>query len=152
MKTYRVTPTADERDFLAALIAAGTPAARKLTHARILLKADQAAGGPAWVDDRIAEALGVSAATVERVRRRLVEEGSGPAPVREKRDKPRRERKLDGAGEARLIALACPEGPNGRVAWTPEMLADKLVELKVVDSIRPEAVRRALQKTSSSRG
>lgn len=152
MKKYRVTLTSDEREQLTGLIAAGKAAAQKLTHARILLKADQAEGGPGWIDEQIAEALEVSVATVERVRQRFVEEGLEPALVRKKPDTPSRERKLDGAGEARLIALACSKAPRGRVAWTLEMLADKLVELKVVDSICPETVRQTLKKTTSSRG
>jgi transposase len=152
MKKYRVTLTAEERESLAALIAVGKAAAKKLTHARILLKADQTGGGPGWIDQRIAEALEVSVATIERVRQRFVEEGLESALVRKKQDRPSRERKLDGAGEARLIALACSTVPKGRVAWTLEMLADKLVELKVVDSICPETVRQVLQKTRSSRG
>ncbi len=152
MKRYKVTLDDEERQHLHDLLAAGKAAARKLTHARILLKADAAEGGPAWPDWRIAEALEVSVATVERIRQRFVEQGLEPALVRKKQDKPSRERKLDGAGEARLIALACSKVPKGRVAWTLEMLADKLVELKVVDSICPETVRQTLQKTSSSRG
>ena len=152
MKKYRVTLTAEERESLAGLITTGKAAANKLTHARILLKADQAEGGLGWIDQRIAEALDVSVATIERIRQRFVEQGLELALVRKKQDKPSRERKLDGAGEARLIALACSKAPRGRVAWTLEMLADKLVELKVVDSICPETVRQTLQKTNSSRG
>jgi transposase len=152
MKKYRVTLTAEERESLVVLIATGKAAAKKLTHARILLKADQAEGGPGWIDERIAEALDVSVATIERVRQRFVEQGLEPALVRKKQDQPSRERTLDGAGEARLIALACSKAPKGRVAWTLRMLADKLVELKVVDSICPETVRQTLQKTNSSRG
>lgn len=152
MKKYRVTLTREEREQLAGLIAAGKTAAQKLTHARVLLKADQAEGGPGWIDGRIAEAMDVSVATVERVRQRFVEGGLESALCRKRQDKPSRERKLDGAGEARRIALACSKAPRGRVAWTLEMLADKLVELKVVDSICPETVRQTLQKTRSSRG
>jgi transposase len=152
MKKYRVTLTSDERETLAGLIATGTAAAKKLLHARILLKADQAEGGPGWIDEKIAEALDVSVATIERVRQRFVEQGLEPALCRKKQDKPSRARKLDGAGEARLIALACSKVPKGRVVWTLQMLADKLVELKVVDSICPETVRQTLQKTRSSRG
>jgi len=152
MKKYRVTLTAEERESLAVLIAVGKAAAKKLIHARILLKADQAEGGPGWIDERIAEALDVSVATIERVRQRFVEEGLESALCRKKQDKPSRERKLDGAGEARLLALACSKAPRGRVAWTLQMLADTLVELKVVDSICPETVRQTLQKTNSSRG
>jgi transposase len=152
MKKYRVTLTTEERESLAALIATGEAAAKKLTHARILLKADQAEGGPGWIDDRIAEAVDVSVATIERVRQRFVEQGLELALVRKTQDQPSRQRKLDGAGEARLIALACSKAPRGRVAWTLQMLADELVELKVVDSICPETVRQTLQKTNSSRG
>ena len=152
MKKYRVTLSPDEREELTALIASGKAAAKKLTHARILLKADQAEGGPGWIDQRISEALEVSVATVERVRQRFVEQGLEPALVRKKQDQPSRQRKLDGVGEARLIALACSKVPKGCVSWTLEMLADKLVELKIVDSICPETVRQTLQKTRSSRG
>jgi transposase len=152
MKKYRVTLSAEEREQLTALIATGKVAAQKLIHARILLKADSADGGPGWTDQRIAEAVEVSVATVERVRQRFVEDGFEAALVRKKQEHPSRARKLDGAGEARLIAVACSKVPRGRVAWTLQMLADKLVELKVVDSICPETVRQVLQKTSSSRG
>ena len=152
MKKYRVTLTPDEREQLTGLIATGKAAAQKLTHARILLKADQADGGPAWIDDQVADALDVSVATVERVRQRFVEDGLEAALGRKKQDKPSRVRTLDGAGEARLIALACSPAPEGRVAWTLKMLANKLVELEVVDSICPETVRQTLKKTRSSRG
>src|SRR6476469_2036097 len=112
MKKYLVTLTADEREQLTALIASGRGAAKKLAHARILLKADQADGGPAWTDDRIADAVEVSVATVERVRQRFVEQGLEAALVRKKQDKPSRERELDGRAEARLIAVACSEPPE----------------------------------------
>ena len=152
MNRYKVTLTAEERQELQELLAAGKAAAKKLMHARVLLKADAADGGPAWPDDRIAEAVEVSAATVGRVRQRFVEEGLEAALVRKKQDRPSRERKLDGAAEARLIALACSEPPDGRAAWTLQLLADKLVELRVVDSVCDETVRRVLKKTRSSRG
>jgi transposase len=152
MNKYKVTLTAEERQELQALIAAGQAAAKKLMHARILLKADAADGGPAWPDERIAEALEVSAATAGRVRRRFVEEGLAAALVRKKQDRPSRERKLDGRAEARLIALACSGPPDGRAAWTLQLLADRLVELRVVDSVCDETVRRVLKKTRSSRG
>ena len=152
MKKYRVTLTADERDHLTGLIASGKGAAKKLTHARILLKADAADGGPGWTDERIAEAVEVSVATVERVRQRFVEQGLDAALVRKKQDRPSRERALDGRAEARLIALACSAPPDGRKRWTLQLLADKLVELEVVDAVSDETVRRALQKTRSSRG
>jgi transposase len=151
MKKYKVTLTADERQSLHDLIAAGKAAALKLAHARILLKADAAPDGPAWTDDRIAEAVEVNRTTVERVRQRFVEQGLAAALDRKKQDRPSRQRKLDGAGEARLIALACSEPPLGRAAWTLRLLADQLVELELVDTIATETVRQVLKKTNSSR-
>ena len=148
MKKYRVTLTAEERQGLPDLIAAGKTAAKKLAHARILLKADAANGGPAWPDWQIADALEVSTDTVERVRQRFVELGLDAALDRKQRERPPREIKLDGRAEARLIALACSTPPEGRVVWTMQLLADKLVELEVVDSISDETVRLALKKTS----
>jgi transposase len=147
MKKYKVTLTADERQSLHDLIAAGKAAALKLAHARILLKADAAPGGSAWTDDRIAEAVEVNRTTVERVRQRFVAQGLAAALDRKKQDRPSRERKLDGAGEARLIALACSEPPAGRAAWTLRVLAEQLVELE----ISTETVRQVLKKTNSSR-
>ena len=148
MKKYKVTLTSDERQTLSEWIAAGKAAAQKLTHARILLKADASPGGPAWTDTRIAEAVEVNRATVERVRQRFVEEGLEAALVRKKQARPSRERKLDGAGEARLIALACSKPPEGRSAWSLQMLADELVQLEMVESISYETVRQVLKKTS----
>jgi transposase len=151
MNRYKVTLTAEERQQLHDLIRAGKAAAKKLTHARILLKADAAEGGPAWPDERIAEALDVSTDTIGRVRRRFVEEGLEAALVRKKQDRPSRERTLDGRAEARLIALACSAPPPGRTAWTLRLLADRLVELEVVETVSHETVRRVLKKTNSSR-
>ena len=152
MKRYKVTLEAEERQHLHDLIAAGQAAARKLAHARILLKADAADGGPAWPDERIAEALDVGLSTVARVRQRLVEQGLGAALGRKPQDRPSRERTLDGRAEARLIALACSAPPEGRTEWTMQLLADKLVELRVVEAVSDETVRRALKKTRSNRG
>jgi transposase len=152
MKRYKVTLEAEERQDLHDLIAAGQAAARKLAHARILLKADAADGGPAWPDHRIADALEVSTATVERVRQRFVEQGLDAALDRKQRERPAREIKLDGRAEAQLIALACSAPPEGRATWTMQLLADKLVELDVVGSISDETVRLALKKTRSSPG
>src|SRR5688500_14363217 len=152
MKKYKVTLTAEERERLQELIASGKGAAKRLAHARVLLKANASGGGPAWPDARIAQAVELSVATVERVRQRFVEQGLEAALVRKKQDRPSRERKLDGAAEARLIALACSPPPVGRVCWTMQLLADRLVELEVVDSVCDETVRRVLKKTRSSRG
>jgi transposase len=152
MKKYRVTLTEDERKQLLPLTAAGKAAAQKLTHARILLKADAAPGGPAWPDDRIAEALEVGLSTIARVRQRFVEHGLDAALSRKQQDRPSRPRTLDGAAEARLIALACSPPPAGRAAWTLRLLADRLVELEVVEVVSHETVRQVLKKTNSSRG
>ena len=148
MKRYKVTLTAEERQQLADLIAAGKAAAQKLAHARVLLKADAADGGPAWEDARIAEALDCGLRTVERVRQRFVERGLEQALGRKPQDRPSRERKFDGAAEARLIALACSQPPKGRARWTLKLLADRLVELEVFESVSDETVRRTLKKTS----
>ena len=150
MKKYKVTLTPDERLQLHGLIAAGKGAAKKLAHARILLKADAAPDGPGWSDSRIADAVEVSPDTV--VRERFVERGPEAALVRKKQGKPSRERVLDGRAEAKLVALACSAAPGGRAVWTMQLLADKLVELKVVGSVSDETVRRTLKKTRSSRG
>ena len=152
MKKYQVTLTAAERHSLQGLIAAGRAAAGKLAHARILLKADAAEGGPAWQDRRIAEALEVSTDTVERVRQRFVELGLEAAVDRKQRERPPREVKLDGRAEARLIALACSAPPGGRTEWTMKLLAGRLVELEVVEAVSYETVRQVLKKTNSSRG
>jgi transposase len=150
-KRYVVALTEVERGSLERMIAAGTAPARKLTHARILLKADAEPGGPGWVDERIAEAVEVSQPTVARVRRQYVEAGLEAALNRRA---PRREyrRKLDGEQEARLVAVACGKPPAGQARWTLRLLADKLVELEVVDEVSYQTVRRVLKKTRSSRG
>ena len=148
MKEYKVTLTAEERQQLQGLSATGKAAAKKLTHARILLKADAAEGGPAGPDDRIAEAVEVSVATIERVRQRFVEQGLDAALVRKKQVRPSRQRALDGRAEARLIALACSAPPDGRKSWTMRLLADRLVELEVVPTISDETVRRCLKKAN----
>lgn len=152
MKKYRVTLTPDERQHLLNLTRSGKAAAYKLTHARILLKADQTPDGPAWHDERIAQALDVGLSTIARVRQRFVEQGLDAALSRKPQDRPRRPRTLDGAAEARLIALACSPPPKGRAVWTLRLLADKLVELEVVETVSHETVRQVLKKTNSSRG
>jgi len=149
-KKYPVILTETERDDLKRLIAAGTAPARKLTHARILLKADQGSEeGPAWVDDAVAEAVEVSQPTVSRVRKQYVEEGLEAALNRRPPNREYR-RKLDGEKEARLVALACSEPPEGQARWSLRLLADKMVELEVVDDLSYQTVRRTLKKTNSS--
>jgi transposase len=150
-KQYLVTLTPEERTWRTGLVSAGKRSALTITRARILLKADQADGGPAWDDGRIAEALDCGLRTVERVRQRFVERGLEQALGRKPQDRPSRERKFDGAAEARLIALACSAPPQGQARWTLKLLADQLVELEVFESVRDETVRRVLKKTSCSR-
>ena len=150
-KKYIVTLTESERHFLQAMLSRGKAAARKLVHARILLKADASADGPDWSDDQIAEGLEVGRATVERVRKEFVEEGLEAALERRK---PRRQyqRRLDGDGEAHLIALACSQAPQGRSRWTLKLLADRMVQLEYVEQVSDQTVRRTLKKTSLSLG
>jgi transposase len=148
---YVVTLTPEERERLTDLSTKGTAAAATLTHARILLKADAAAGGPNWSDAQIAEALDTSPATIHRVRQAFVTEGLDTA-LQRRRPTGRTFRKLDGAQEAQLIAVACSAPPAGRARWTLQLLADRLVELEVVDAISPECVRTTLKKTTSSPG
>lgn len=150
-KKYVVTLTAEERQHLGSLITKGKAAARTLTHARILLKADQAEGGPAWPDALIQEVLEVGLCTVMRVRERFVLEGLDAA-LRPRKPAPPQPRKLDGHREAHLIALACSEAPAGQARWTLRLLADRMVELGQVESLSYETVRRTLKKTTSSRG
>ena len=148
MKKYIVTLTNDERLSLSALVTSGKAAAKRITHARILLKADDADGGPAWRDADIALALDVSVCTVERVRERFVELGLEAALARKPQDRPSRLPVFDGDAEARLIALACSHPPEGRARWTLRLLADRLVELEVVEAVSYETVRQTLKKTS----
>ena len=148
---YVVRFTMEERGTLESLVAAGRAAADKLLRARMLLKADVGEGGPGWSDEKIAEAFEVGPSTIHRLRQRLVEDGFEAALVR-KPNVRHRAPKLDGAKEARLVALACSGPPEGRARWTLQLLADKLVELDVVDSITAETVRVRLKKTRSSRG
>jgi DNA-binding transcriptional ArsR family regulator len=150
-KHYHVRLSEAERAHLQDLIAAGTASARKLRHARILLKADEGPAGPAWVDERIAEAVEVSQPTVSRVRKQYVEQGLEAALHRRA---PTRvyHRKLEGEHEARLVALACSPPPRGQARWTLRLLADKLVELEIVEDVSYQTVRRTLKKTNSSPG
>lgn len=150
-KRYRVTLTDEERAALKKLVSVGKAAARKITHARILLLADERSSGGGKTDVDIADALQVGLITVGRVRRRLVEQGLEAALNRQPQ-RNRRAKKLDGNAEAFLVATACSEAPEGRSSWTLKLLADRLVECEYVDSISPETVRQALKKTNLSLG
>jgi len=148
MKKYRVTLTEEERKNLEQLISRGKGAARKLLHARILLKADETVG---WSDERISEALEVSLSTIGRVRERFVEEG---VEVALERKAPNRvyQRRLDGVQEAHLVALVCSPPPEDRGRWTLKLLADKMVELEYVEYVSKETVRQTLKKMNLSPG
>jgi transposase len=144
-KKYIVTLTDEERAQLHALTKRGTVSARRLTRAHLLLQADAGLS-----DEAIAQALHIGTATVERIRKRFVEEGLEAALS--ERPRPGGQRKLDGRQEAFLIALACSTPPEGRQCWTMQILADKLVELRVIDAISDETIRRTLKKMPSSPG
>ena len=146
---FVVRLTAEQREELERLATTGQRQAALITRARILLKAD--ADADAWPDDQIAQALQTSTATVARIRKKFVQEGLHQA-IQRRPPTGRQYRKLDGAQEARLIAVACSAPPEGRKEWTMRLLADKLVELEVVDAVSDETVRRVLKKTRSSRG
>jgi transposase len=156
-KVYVVQLSSEEREQLQELIKRGNrkkgqrPSALKLTRARILLKADQADDAPAYTDAEIAEALDVSPKTVFNLRKRWVEMGLEQALERRPQQN-RRQPKLDGKAEAKLVACSCGPPPGGRSKWTLRLLADRAVELELVDSISHEAVRQTLKKTSSSLG
>lgn len=148
MDKYVVELTSEERKELTELVSKGKTAARKMTHARVLLESDSSAGGPSWTDRQICEALGVHTNTIHAIRRRFVEQGLEGALDRKKQDHPSRQRLVDGDLEAHLIALRCGDPPEGAKRWTLRLLAEKLVQLEIVPSISHETVRQALKKTS----
>ncbi len=148
MKKYKVTLTEQEREELGQLIGRGKGAARKLLHARILLKADSQIG---WNDEAISEALEVSVSTIERVRERFVEEGL-VAALERKAPKREYKRKLDGEQEGHLVALVCSQPPDDRARWTLKLLAQKMVALEYVDSVATETIRQTLKKMNLNPG
>ena len=151
-KRYIVRLSDEERKQLAALLGKKHLAAQKRKRAEVLLKADASPEGPGWVDSLIAEAFGVSVVTVENVRKSYVLEGLDATIERKKQCRPSRQPVLDGEKEARLVALCCGTVPAGHGRWTLRLLADKLVELQIVESICHETVRQALKKTNCSPG
>ncbi len=148
-KKYIVRLTAEEREALTTLVNTGKTAAYKIRHAHILLKAD-ADGPDRWIDRRIADAFGCRRQTVEDIRRRFALDGLDVALGRKKQKAPSREKILGGEEEAHLIALACSDAPEGRSRWTLELLAGKLVELNVVETVSRQTVMRTLKKTGCS--
>ena len=147
---YLVVLGEAERARLRTLVGQGQAPARRLTHARILLKADRGAGGPGWTDEAIATALEVGRSTVARVRRAYATAGLDAA-LAHKAPEREYDRRLDGAQEARLLALACSDPPTGREHWSLRLLAEHLVRLEVVAAVSHETVRQVLKQTSSSR-
>jgi hypothetical protein len=145
-KRYIVRLDADEREGLVRLVKTGKAAAYKIKHANVLLMVD--ADGQACSDEQTAQSLHCHANTVRNVRQRFVEQGLEAALERKKQEKPSRSRICDGEAEARLIALSCSQAPAGHGKWSLRMLADKMVELEIVESISHETVRQTLKKTS----
>jgi transposase len=148
MKRYVVELTAEEQEELMRLVSKGKAAARKITHARVLLQANESKNGPAWTDNEISAAFGIHTNTIHDIRRRFVEDGLEAALVRKKQDRPSRKRIVDGKVEARLIALRCGQPPQGKGSWNLRLLAERLVELEIVPGISHETVRQALKKMS----
>ena len=147
-KRYRVTLTESERGDLRKLVSVGKAAAPKLVRARILLLADQSEGGSSKPDLEIVESLGCGRASVERVRKRFVEDGLEAALNRKPYSNKNRVKKINGDEEAHLVALCCSKPPEGRIRWTLKLLASILVEMEIVESVSPSTVGRALKKTS----
>jgi transposase len=147
---YRVTLTKEERKELETITRRGKTHARRVLQARALLLCDAGEDGPAWNVADVAEALGLTSRTIEHLKKRFVEDGLEVAIERKPREKPPREIIFDGAFEARLIALACSDAPDGRRRWTVRLLADKAVELKFAESVSHMTVQRVLKKTNLS--
>lgn len=146
---YRVLLTAAQRLQLTEFVTVGTASARALTHARILLKADESAAGPAWSNARLQEAFEVSEPLIIRVRRRFVEAGLDAA-LHRKAQTHRKAPRMDGAQQARVFALACSPAPEGRDRWSFRLLAEQAVELGIVDAVSHETVRQVLKRGRSS--
>jgi transposase len=146
-KKYIVDLSSEERNHLEEITNKGKTAAYKMNHARILLKADINQEGEGWTDSKISESLNIGHATIERVRKRFVEEGIESALSR-REQKNRRRKIIDGEKEAYLIAIACSETPIGQAKWTLQMLSDKMVELNYVEKVSRETIRQTLKKTN----
>lgn len=149
-KRYIVRLSKAERETLLSLVNKGKRSAMLLRRAQLLLKLDEGEEGPAWTDVKAAEAFNVTSETCRMIRIDFVDRGFEACLQRKKPKKPPRAILLDGEKEAKLIAIACSEPPQGHAKWTFRLLADKLVELKIVDSIAHETVRRALKKINSN--
>jgi len=152
MKKYIVRLSDEQRQALKHLISSGMAPARKIMHAQILLKADSSEAGPKWGDQQISETFAVGTATVERVRKRFVEQGIEEALNRRPQPPRPEKRILNGREEAHLIALSCSEKPDGYAHWSVRLLAHKMVELQYVEQVSRETLRLTLKKMNSNRG
>ena len=150
-KIYRVTLTDEEREELTALANKGTGNARRMRRARILLLSDENDSGGGWKDADIAQALSVHRRTVERTREKCVELGV-EAALNHTSPQSQKDKLLDGEAEARLVQLACSDAPDGHETWTMQMLADKLIELEIVETVPRETIRTTLKKMNLSPG
>jgi len=147
---YRVTLTTEEREYLEEISTKGKRAARTVLYARALLLLDAGEYGPKWLVVKVGEALGTTTRSLEHLKKRFVEEGLSAAIQRKKRVKPPREIQFGGEFEAQLIALACSEAPEGRERWTVRLLAEKMIELKMVETVSPMTVCNTLKKMNLS--
>jgi hypothetical protein len=147
MKKYLVRLEAEERGQLEQLVRVGKAAAYRIRHANILLAVDESEAGPKLKDAQAAEAFGVAVRSIESLRKRFVEQGLDATLERKKQVRPSVERMFDGEKEAKLIAIACGPKPEGRARWTLELLAEKVVALKIVDYCSPQTIMRTLKKT-----
>ena len=149
-QNYQVLLNSEDREYLYGIIKSGKHNAQRITRARVLLKADK--NGPAWTDRQIREALEIGSSTAAWMRRRYCELGLRGVMNRKPRDEKTLRKKLDGAGEAKLIAMVCSEPPEGYQRWTLRLLASRLVKFEIIDSISHETVRQTLKKITSNHG
>ncbi len=150
-KKFVVKLSGEERAQLTGLISKGKTAAKTVLKARILLKADQGAAGEGWADEKICEALDTNVSMVSRVRETFVSQGFEAVLTRKQRETPPIAPIFDGERQAQLIALACSEPPEGYAHWTIRLLAEHVIERKIVKTAHFNTVSRALKKTLSNR-
>lgn len=149
MKKWVVRLEAEERERLGKLVRVGKVAAYKIRHANVLLGVDEADGGRGFKDEEVGRTLGIGVRSIETLRRRFVEEGLEACLIRKKQETPRVEPIFDGEKEAKLIAVACGPAPKDRVRWTLKLLADRVVQLRIVESCSPSTIQRVLKKKAS---
>lgn len=146
MKKWIVRLEAEERERLRQMVGVGKTAAYKIRHANVLLAVDESEDGASLPDARVAETLGMGVRSIESLRRRFVEEGLEACLIRKKQERPSIQRMFDGEKEAKLIAVACGSAPKDRARWTLELLADRVVELRIVETCSPATIQRVLKK------